>query len=59
MHHFVGLDNHFPVRPAMSGLDDEATIHDVLAIARGCLEHRTEVHLVEPAIVHALLEVRG
>lgn len=59
MHHFVGFDNHFPVRPAMSGLDDDTTTHDVLAKGRGCLEHRTEVHLVEPAIVHALLEVRG
>ena len=59
MHYFVGFDNHFPVGPAMSSFDDEAAIYDVLAIARGCLEHCTEVHFVEPAIVDAFLEVRS
>src|SRR5882724_282003 len=57
MRHFVGFDNHFPIGFAMSGLDHEATVHDVVAIARGRVEHRAEVDLVEATVFHSFLDV--
>jgi hypothetical protein len=58
MTHFVGLDNYLPGPPAESGLDHEATVHDVGSAADGMLQHMAQIDLGESAVLHPFFDVR-
>jgi len=55
----IRLHDDLPGLRGVTGPDDESSFSDVWMLAASMLQHATQVHFVEPAVLHAFQQVGG